>query len=63
MRQISYPSGIGNGHRPGSAATGSFGTAVHPDIELLVAVTGGSVPVAAGIVVGHVGLRWMMALI
>jgi hypothetical protein len=52
---MTYPSSIWNRHSPGSAATGTLGTAIHPDIEVLVAVAGGSVPVAAGIVVRHIG--------
>lgn len=52
---MTYPSIVRVRHCPRSATTRALGTAVHPDIEVLVTVAGVSVPVAAGIVVRHVG--------
>lgn len=42
-----------NRHRPCRTRAGCFGSAVHPDVVVFVAVAGGSVPVAAS-VVGHI---------
>lgn len=42
-----------NRHCPCGTRAGCFGSAVHPDVVVFVAVAGGSVPVAAS-VVGHI---------
>ena len=52
---MTYPSIVRDRHCPRSATSRALGSAVHPDINVLVTVAGASVPVAAGVVVRHVG--------
>jgi len=55
---ITYPSRSifhSRRHRPRSTMTGGLGTTIHPYIKLFMTVAGSSVPVAAGIVVRHIG--------
>lgn len=61
-KTFTYTSSVGHhfgSQGPRGACGGTLGAALYPDVVVLVAVAGFSVPVAAGIV-GHIGEFWIV---